>query len=141
MFLQQASNASGVVVAGPFSILSPAQNNYVDVSNLTCAPLTPREQAQLYGPEIMLWDDAQDTSGSDLLVSAMQTLFSEAEIAWSPRAFIATNTTPTPIDAGRWTDHRCRLARRFVTSHPAPFMDVGAACTNEYEGTLAPWSN
>jgi hypothetical protein len=50
--------ATGVIVSGPFTILSTPQLNYVDVANLTC-PITPRVAQQLWGPEIMLWDDAQ----------------------------------------------------------------------------------
>ena len=92
------------------------------------------------GPETMLWDDCEDNSGSDLVLSAMKTLMAEAEIAWSPQSFIATGNAPHAIDGARWNDHRCRLSRRGVTSHAAPYMDVGATCTPEFEGGLAPWS-
>lgn len=69
----------------------------------------------------------------------MKTLMAEAEIAWSPQSFIATGNVPHAIDGARWNDHRCRLSRRGVTSHAAPYMDVGSTCTPEYEGWLAPW--
>lgn len=128
-------------MAGPFSILHwpEPQRDYVDLFNITC--LTNATKAQILGPETMLWDDCEDNSATDLLVSAMKTLMAEAEIAWSPQSVVTPgNGVQNQIDGNRWNDHRCRLARRGVTSHAAPYLDVGSSCLPEYEGLLMPWS-
>jgi len=78
----------------------------------------------------------QDTSGSDILVSAMQTLMAVAESSWSAQAVVSGQS----IDTGRYTDHRCRLASRGITSHPGVYAPTGTYCMTEYTGTLAPWS-
>ena len=70
----------------------------------------------------------------------MKTIMAEAEIAWSPQSFIATGKVAHAIDGGRWNDMRCRLGRRGVTSHAAPYLDVGSTCLPEFEGWVAPWS-
>ena len=122
-----------MVIAGPFHIADTPANNYVDLWNITC--LTPRAQQQIAGPELMLWDDAQDSSGSDILVAAMQVLPAVAETGWSAQSVVRGNQP----DGARWTDARCRLATRFITSHPKPYSDIGQFCTVEYEGLPAPW--
>jgi Glycosyl hydrolase family 20, catalytic domain len=132
-------NAS-VAVAGPFSILHwpNPQEDYVDLFNISC--LNNATMSQIIGPETMLWDDCEDNSGTDLVLSAMKTIMAEAEIAWSPQSFIATGKVAHAIDGGRWNDMRCRLGRRGVTSHAAPYLDVGSTCLPEFEGWVAPWS-
>lgn len=127
----QLATGAGVVVAGPFTILSNPQANYVDIANLTCPPTS-----QLLGPEIMLWDDAQDTSGSDVLVSAMQTILAVAESGWSAQGVVSGQA----IDGDRYAAHRCRMAVRGITSHPGPYSPVGTFCLPEYAAPLAPWS-
>ncbi len=63
-----ATNAS-VVVSGPFSVGETTTLNHLDLANLTCGgALTPRQQAQLVGPEFLIWGDAADTSSSSLCV-------------------------------------------------------------------------
>jgi hypothetical protein len=82
-----------------------------------------------------LWDDAEDSSGSDILVAAMQVLPAVAETGWSAQGVVRGNAP----DKARWTDARCRMATRFITSHPAPYSDIGQWCTVEYQGLPAPW--
>ncbi len=65
----------------------------------------------------------------------MQVLPAVAETGWSAQAVVRGNAP----DGGRWTDARCRLASRFVTSHPAPYSAIGQFCTVEYQGLPAPW--
>lgn len=127
----QLATGAGVVVAGPFTILSTPAQNYVDIGNLTCPPTS-----QLLGPEIMLWDDAQDTSGSDVLVSAMQTILAVSESGWSATSTVSGQA----IDGNRYAAHRCRMAMRGIASHPGPYSPVGTFCLPEYEAQLAPWS-
>lgn len=126
---------SSVIIGGPFHIADTPQNNYVDIWNLTC-PITPRAAQQIIGPQLMVWDDAEDSSGSDILVATMQVLPAIAEVGWSAQTIVRGNVP----DAGRWNDARCRLATRFVTSHPAPYASIPSFCSPEYDGILAPWS-
>jgi hypothetical protein len=94
--------------------------------------LTPQQSHPIPS---QLWDDAEDSSGSDILIAAMQVLPAVAETGWSAQAVVRGNAP----DGGRWTDARCRLASRFVTSHPAPYSAIGQFCTVEYQGLPAPW--
>ena len=45
---------TSVIVAGPFSVGEVATLNHGDIFNVSCAPLTPRQQQQLIGPHCAL---------------------------------------------------------------------------------------
>lgn len=139
-----STNAS-VLVSGPFhdvigtgpSYNSNPEDNYADVlGNLSSAcTLTPRIAQQIVGPELMFWDDAADISATDMILMLMSSVLPVAESGWSPQAVVATGT----VDAGRYEDMRCRLARRGMTSHDA-YGRVGTYCITEYDAVLMPWS-
>lgn len=136
-----ATNAS-ILVSGPFhdviggppSFNSNPEQNYADMFNVTC-PLTPLLKQQIVGPELMWWDDAADISASDTILMLMSSVLPVAESGWSPQSVVA----PGIVNAGRYQDHRCRLARRGMQSHDA-FGHVGTFCVSEYNQMLMPWS-
>jgi len=118
-----STNAS-VIVAGPFSIGEYDTMNHADIFNLSCgAPLTPRQQQQLVGPEYLLWDDAGDDSSSSLIQSLTMTVIGLGESGWSPQSVVTS-----PLDVNRYTDMRCRMAARNIPSLAKPFQSTGTFC-------------
>jgi len=133
---------SSILMSGPFhdvigtgpSYNSNPEENYYDMWNLTC-PLSPRIKEQIIGAELMWWCDAADISASDTILMLMSSVLPVAESGWSPQSVVA----PGLVNAGRYQDHRCRLARRGMQSHDA-YGHVGTYCVAEYEQVLMPWS-
>lgn len=82
----------------------------------------------------MMWDDSADVSASDLILMLMSSVLPVAESGWSAQTVVATGA----VNAGRYEDMRCRLARRGMQSHDA-FGRVGTFCTTEYEPAAMPW--
>ena len=64
----------------------------------------------------------------------MSSLAPVAESGWSPQAVVA----PGAVNAGRYEDMRCRLARRGMTSHDA-YGHVGTFCMTEFDVAPMPW--
>jgi hexosaminidase len=120
-----STNAS-VLISGPYSLGEMVTLNYIDPFNLTCAPLTPRQQQQIVGGEYLVWGDAADTSASDLVVSVMMTLIGMSEAMWSTLDVILSG-----IDSTRYNDARCRLASRGISSNGRPLALTGTFCTPE----------
>lgn len=148
------------------SFNSNPERNYVDALNLTC-PITPRVLQQFVGvrphfararpplpgapprlaytpvlvrpfpslqPELMFWDDAADISSSDLVLMLMSSLLPVAENGWSTQSVILQGLNPS-----RYSDMRCRLAKRGMQSHDA-YGHVGTFCLTEYDAIAMPWS-
>lgn len=122
-----STGIAGVISSGPYSILTSPQDNYFDplvnITARTC-PGAPKAAQQMMGPELLLWDDTQNVSSSDLIVSAMQSILAVAESGWSPQSVVAAGK----IDAERYADHRCRLSARGVSSHAGPYAGIGTFC-------------
>ena len=113
--------------------------NRFDPFNNTCtggAPPTPRMLRQLVGPEYLLWDDAGDTSSTDLVHDMMESILGLGETGWSANASLYL-----PLDQARFRDQRCRLAARGIGGTAAPYAPVGTYCVPEGNSWwLPPWN-
>lgn len=65
----------------------------------------------------------------------MSSVLPVAESGWSEQSLVAQGK----VNPSRYSDMRCRLARRGMQSHDA-YGHVGTFCMTEYEPTLMPWS-
>jgi len=127
-----STNAS-VIASGPYSLGEVGTMNRFDPFNNSCGGPTPRMLAQVVGPEYLLWDDAGDTSSTDLIHDMMTAILGLGESGWSSDA-----TIWSPIDEPRYRDMRCRLAARGIGGTARPFESTGAYCVDEGNSWWAP---
>ena len=134
-----STNAS-VVASGPYSLGEVDTMNRFDPFNNSCtggAPPTPRMLQQVVGPEYLLWDDAGDTSSTDLIHDMMISIIGLGESGWS-----SNETIYAPLDQPRYRDHRCRLAARGIGGTARPFASTGTYCVDEGSSWYAPpWNS